>query len=429
MPFHVMLKPRGAICNLACDYCYFLSKERLYPGSAFYMSDETLEVFTRQYIEAQPSSEVTFGWQGGEPTLMGLDFFQRAVALQEKYRRPQMRIVNALQTNGTTLDDDWCQFFHAHSFLIGLSLDGPRELHDAYRHDKGGAPTFDRVLAGLARLKQHRVEFNILCTIHSANAPYPLEVYRFLRDEVGAQFIQFIPIVERDNNTGDQTGEQVTARSVSGHQYGQFLNTIFDEWVRRDVGRVYVQLFDVALAAWLGERPGLCVFEETCGLGLALEHTGDVYACDHFVEPRHRLGNLPDSRLIDLVSSDRQRAFGQAKRDSLPRYCRDCPVYFVCHGGCPKDRLSKTPDGEPGLNYLCEGYRAFFTHIDRPMQFMADELRAHRPPANVMTVLAREAVELQRWLATTRRNDLCPCGSGRKFKHCHGYQANPHSRH
>ena len=260
--FHVMLKPRGAICNLDCKYCYFLSKEDLYPESNFRMSDEALENYTRQYIEAQSVPEVTFAWQGGEPTLMGLDFFRLAVESQEKYRKPGMKINNALQTNGVTLDEEWGQFLHEHDFLIGISIDGPLRLHDFYRVDKGGKPTFDRVMAGVEILKKHKVEFNILTTVHAANADHPLEVYRFFRDEVGAQFFQFIPIVERDNDTGFQEGEKVTERSVTGRQYGDFLVAIFDEWVRRDVGRVFVQIFDVALAAWVGERPGLCIFEE-----------------------------------------------------------------------------------------------------------------------------------------------------------------------
>ncbi len=418
--FHVMVKPRGAICNLACEYCYFLSKERLYPDSAFRMSPELLESYTRQYIEAQRVPEVTFAWQGGEPTLMGLDFFRLAVELQQKYRKPGMRILNALQTNGTTLDDEWCRFFHKHNFLIGISLDGPREIHNVYRHDKGGKPTFDRVMRGVELMKKHGVEFNILCTVHAANADHPLEVYRFFRDEVGAQFIQFIPIVERDNETGFQEGDKVTERSVTGRQYGDFLIAIFDEWVRRDVGRMFVQIFDVSLAAWAGMRPGLCVFEETCGTALVMEHNGDLFTCDHFVEPRHKLGNIQDIPLIEMVGSEKQRTFGLDKRDRLPRYCRACEVRFICNGGCPKNRLLRTPDGEPGLNYLCEGYKAFFTHIDRPMRIMAAELRAGRPPANIMRILAEEEAELQRRFARARRNDPCPCGSGRKFKYCHG---------
>ncbi len=394
-----MLKPRGAICNLDCAYCYYLSKERLYPGSRFRMASELLETYTRQYIEAQRVPEVTFVWQGGEPTLMGLDFFRLVVEFQQEYRRPGVRIHNALQTNGITLDDEWCRFFRKHNFLLGISLDGPCDLHDAYRVDKGGKPTFDHVMAGVALLKQRGVDFIILATVHAANADHPLEVYRFLRDEVGASFIQFIPIVERDNETGFQEGDKATERSVAGRQCGDFLIAIFDEWVRRDVGRVFVQIFDVALAAWLGQRPGLCIFEETCGTALVMEHNGDLYSCDHFVEPRYKLGNIREISLVEMVGSEQQRQFGLAKRDTLPRYCRECQVRFICNGGCPKNRILRAPDGEPGLNYLCEGYKAFFTHIDRPMQIMAAELQTGRPPANNKRYLAKEEAELQRRFA------------------------------
>jgi uncharacterized protein len=422
--FQVMTKPRGAICNLDCKYCYFLSKERLYPNSSFRMSDNLLETYTRQYIEAQQVSEITFAWQGGEPTLMGLEFYRQAVAYQQKYKRPGMHILNAFQTNALLLDDSWCEFFFEHDFLIGISLDGPRELHDAYRVDKGGRPTFDRVMQGVDLLKQHRVEFNILTTVHAANADYPVEVYRFLRDEVCTPFVQLIPIVERQNDTGFQEGRQVTARSVTAEQYGKFMIAIYEEWVRHDVGHVFVQLFDVALAAWVGDRPGLCIFEETCGGALALEHNGDVYSCDHFVEPKHLLGNLMDIPLSDIVMSPQQQQFGTAKRDSLPNYCRNCEVRFVCNGGCPKDRFIDTHDGEPGLNYLCVGYKAFFKHASETMQFMANELNHHRPPANVMLYMHQKDNALQTLFAQAKRNDMCPCGSGLKFKKCHGHASN-----
>ncbi|MBI5305284.1 MAG: anaerobic sulfatase maturase [Chloroflexi bacterium] len=423
--FHVMLKPRGAICNLDCRYCFFLSKERLYPNSTFRMSDALLEDYTRQYIQAQRVPEATFAWQGGEPTLMGLDFFRRAVELQKQYAKPEMTIHNALQTNATTLDDEWCKFFRENDFLLGVSLDGPCELHDAYRVDKGGAPTFDRVMRGIELLKQYRVEFNILTTVHAANAEHPLQVYRFLRDEVKTHFIQFIPIVERDNATGFQEGDEVTARSVTGKQYGNFLIAIFDEWVRRDVGRVFVQLFDVALGVWSGHPASLCIFADTCGSALAMEHNGDLFACDHFVEPRFKLGKLSETRLIEMVASPQQRQFGLDKQDTLPRYCRECSVRFICNGGCPKDRVLKTPEGEPGLNYLCEGFKAFFTHIDQPMKTMAQLLREQRPPADIMLMLARHEVELKHAFKMAGRNSPCPCGSGKKFKQCHGADRTP----
>ncbi len=382
--FHVMCKPRGAVCNLDCAYCFYLPKERLYPDGGFRMSDELLETYVRQHLDAHFVPEVTFTWQGGEPTLMGLDFFRRAVELQRKYRKPGTRVFNTLQTNAVTLDAGWCRFFREEGFLLGVSLDGPREIHDAWRVDKGGAPTFDRVMAGLRLLQEHRVEFNVLACVHSASAGRGLEVYRFLRDEARVGMIQLIPIVERDGDAGSGLGEKVTARSITGRQYGEFLIAVFDEWVRRDVGRVFVQLFDVALGVWFGHPSTLCVFAETCGGALALEHNGDLFSCDHFVEPRHRLGNINGTPLVDLVAAGRQRRFGLEKRDSLPRCCRECRVRFACNGGCPKDRIRLAPDGEPGLNHLCEGLKAFFEHVDGPMTTMANLLRERRSPAGIM---------------------------------------------
>jgi len=386
--FHVLLKPRGAICNLDCKYCFFLSKEKLFPGSKFRMTDEMLEDYTCQHIAAHNVQEVTFAWQGGEPTLMGLDFFKRAVEFQEKYRKPGTQILNTLQTNATTLNDDWCAFFREHNFLLGISIDGPQALHDAYRVDKGGSPTWARVMAGINLAKKHQVEFNVLTTVNAANGDHGLEVYRFLRDEVGAAFIQFIPIIERENETGFQEGNSVTDRSVTGEQYGRFLTAAFDEWVRHDVGRVFVQLFDVALGVWLGHPSALCFFAETCGGALALEHNGDLYSCDHFVEPRFRLGNVAETPLADMVNSPQQRKFGQDKRDALPQYCQQCEVRFMCNGGCPKDRILTTPDGEPGLNYLCAGFKSFFMHINPMMTVMARLIQNQRSPAEIMEMMA-----------------------------------------
>jgi uncharacterized protein len=438
--FHVLVKPAGATCNLDCAYCFFLSKEMLYPGSRFRMADELLETYIRQLIESHRTNEVTIAWQGGEPTLMGLPFFRRTVEHAEKYRRPGMTIEYTMQTNGTLLDDEWGEFLAANRFLMGISIDGPRELHDLYRYDKGGGPTFDRVIRGLNVLKRHGVDWNILCTLHRNNADKPLEVYRFFRDELGAQFIQFIPIVERvtpeqaavsvnlaepwrtwrDRPLYVQAGELVTERSITAEQYGDFLSAVFDEWVRRDVGRVYVQMFDVALANWVGEPSGLCVHSQTCGGALAIEHNGDLYSCDHFVEPAYLLGNIRQDHLIELVASDKQRQFGQDKFNTLPRYCLECDVRFACHGGCPKDRFINTPDGEPGLNYLCQGYKRFFHHVDEAMRFMANELRHERAPANIMRVMAQMDAARQKEFAQTGRNEPCPCGSGKKFKQCHG---------
>jgi uncharacterized protein len=378
-----MLKPRGPICNMDCEYCYYLSKQELYPNSRFRMKADLLEGYTRQYIEAQPSQEVTFAWQGGEPTLMGVRFYQQAVEYQKKYSRPGMKIANTFQTNGLLLNEAWCQFLRDNHFLVGLSLDGPRKMHDVYRVDRAGKGTFERVMAALRLLQKHKVEYNILATLHAANAGQPLEVYRFLRDKAAARFIQFIPIVARPDQPEK---DEVKDFSITGKQYGGFLMAVFDEWVRQDVGQVFVQIFDVALAAWSGLPRGLCVFEETCGNALVMEHNGDVFSCDHFVDPAFYLGNIKEENLLDLVGSEKQQRFGQAKKEDLPRYCRECEVRFVCNGGCPKDRFLLTPDGEPGLNFLCEGYRAFFNHIRPAMDFMAAELRAKRAPANVMRV-------------------------------------------
>jgi uncharacterized protein len=418
--FHVMAKPTGARCNLACDYCFFLKKDRLYPESGFRMSDETMEAYLRQTIEGHSVPEVTIAWQGGEPTLMGLDFFQRAVAVEKKYARPGQRIENSFQTNGILIDEDWCRFFHDNNFLIGLSLDGPRELHDAYRHDKGGQPVFDKVERAARLMQKHGVEFNILCTVNSANSRRPLQVYRYFRDDLGARYLQFIPIVERANETGDQAGTRLTDRTVDPAQYGRFLIEIFDEWVRRDVGTMFVQFFDGVLASYVRGASSLCVLTPTCGEGVALEHTGDLYSCDHFVEPRHLLGNIHRTPLPELVASEAQRAFGRAKAETLPKYCRECAHLFTCHGECPKNRVLTTPDGEPGLNWLCAGLKAFFAHVDRPMRIMAELLRRGQYADGIMDILAREEGRPVQKAGKTGRNDPCPCGSGRKYKDCHG---------
>jgi uncharacterized protein len=327
---------------------------------------------------------VTFAWQGGEPTILGIDFFKKAISFQETYCRPGMVIHNTIQTNGVLLDDEWCKFFKEYRFLVGISIDGPRELHDACRTDAAGKGSFDRVMQGLALLKKHKVEFNILCTVNAVNADHPLEVYRFFRDVVKAQFIQFIPVVERECESNT-----LTPLSVAPEQYGKFLIGVFDEWVKHDVGTIYVQHFDTALANWYGEPHGICVFSPTCGSALVIEHTGDIYSCDHFVDKDHLLGNLLNTPLTGLVNSERQRQFGLSKRENLPSYCRKCPVLFACRGECIKNRFAVTPDGEPGLNYLCKGYRMFFSHIDRPMKFMVNELQAGRAPANIMGIMEK----------------------------------------
>ena len=392
--FHIMTKPIGPICNLDCKYCFYLEKESLYPNTRNWaMADDILERYIQQYIAAQPMQEVHFAWQGGEPTLLGVDFFRRAVKLQKKYGEGRS-IHNALQTNATLIDDEWGGFLGESGFLVGVSIDGPRALHDHYRVDKGNAPTFDHVMRGIEVLKKYKVEFNTLTVVHRENSMYPLEVYQFLK-EAGSRFMQFIPVVERKTEEPDTNGlvliqptferaAQVTEWSVEPAAYGNFLARIFDEWVRRDVGQYFVQLFDVALESWMGLEASLCVFRETCGSALAMEHTGDVYSCDHYVYPEHKLGNIMDTTLGELVSSQQQETFGTNKRSQLPRMCRECEVRFACNGECPKHRFLETPDGEPGLNYLCAGYKYFFNHIDPHMKFMAGELRAGRAPANIM---------------------------------------------
>lgn len=417
--FHMLAKPTGAICNLDCAYCFFLDKEVFYPGSKFRMSDATLEQYIKQLIEAHQVDEVTVAWQGGEPTIMGLDFYRRAMTLVEKYRRPGMRFLHTMQTNGTLLDDDWVAFFKEHNFLIGISLDGPRVLHDVYRVDKGGGPTFDKVMRGIRLLQEHGIDYNVLTTVNRVNADYPLEVYRFLRDEVGTTWMQFIPVVERINEDGltlRQEGDQVSDRSVQPEQFGRFLSTIFDEWVQHDVGQIFVQTFEAALRNWLGlDASGMCVFNQTCGSGLAIEHNGDVFSCDHFVEPAFLLGNIHDEHMIELVAAPQQLKFGQDKLDTLPRYCMTCDVRFACHGECPKNRFITTPDGESGLNYLCAGFKYFFHHADFAMKLMVGLYRRQREIREVMPILARA-------FDGVNRNDPCPCNSGRKFKQCHGRQ-------
>jgi uncharacterized protein len=434
--FHLLAKPSGSTCNIDCTYCFFLSKEALYPNDKHRMSDATLEAYIAQLLESHRTPEVTVAWQGGEPTLMKLEFFRRSVELVEKYRRPGQTVQHTFQTNGILIDDDWCAFFNEHNFLVGLSVDGPRELHDTYRVDRRGQGTFDLVMRGWRLLRQHGVEFNVLCTVNAANEKHGSTVYRFFRDELGARWVQFIPIVERATeetlelaNKGwseragqkrllyTQTGDLVTERSVGSRPYGEFLVDVFEEWVRHDVGKVYVQLFDVTLEAYFG-RHLLCIHAPTCGYGPALESNGDLYSCDHFVEPRFLLGNIHQTHMQKLVSSAEQRKFGQDKRDTLTAQCQECEVRPLCNGGCPKDRFAFSRDGDPGHNYLCSGLELFFTHTRPAMRAMAELLRRGRPPSDVMAMITTE---------DARRGPYkpCPCGSGSKFRFCHGDRAQP----
>ena len=391
--FHVMAKPTGAACNLNCEYCFFLKKANLYPDSTFHMSDEVHDAYIAQLFASHRTPQVTVAWQGGEPTLMGLDFFRRSVEVQKKLAKPGTVVENTFQTNGILLDEDWCRFFHDNNFLVGLSLDGPKALHCTYRKNKGGQGTFDRVMKAARLLQKHKVEFNILCTVNSKNADYPLEVYRFFRDAAYSPYIQFIPIVERDNETGYQEGNRVTGRSVRSMQYGRFLISIFDEWVKRDVGKMFVLNFDGALAGWLGMAGTVCIFGPTCGLGMALEDNGDLYSCDHFVEPKYFLGNILTTPMAEIIASDKQRKFGQDKWDTLPQVCRKCDYLFACNGECPKNHFIESIDGEPGLNYLCDGYKSFFRHADPAMRIMAELLRKGRPAADIMKSKKLESAE------------------------------------
>jgi len=405
MPFHVMTKPAGPLCNLDCRYCFYLEKTKLYPEShVFKMNDRVLEAYIKDYIEAQPGPEVSFAWQGGEPTLAGINFFRKVVALQKLYGRGR-RIDNAFQTNGTTLTDEWCQFFKEYNFLVGISIDGPERLHDAYRVDRRGRSTYRRVMRGIELCRKHRVPFNTLTVVNAANVDHPIEIYRFLR-KIGSTFLQFIPLVERSAGAdskaiglslahppnpaeapGDYPEPGVTEWSVPAGKLGDFYCAIFDHWIRRDVGRIYVQLFDGTLGKWLGVPGGSCVHAETCGRALAMEHNGDVFACDHYVYPRYKLGNIQNESLAGMAGSDAMRDFGEQKRSRLPRQCRECEFLFACNGDCPKHRFARTRDGEPGLSYLCPAYTRFFRHSAPAMRRMSMLYRAGRAPAEIMQTL------------------------------------------
>lgn len=427
--FHVMLKPVGPACNLNCTYCYYLEKKQLFGGQTNYrLNEDLLSRFIKQYIEAHNLPVVSFTWQGGEPTMLGVDYFRKAVEIQKQFAGGK-KIENSLQTNGMFLTDEFCRFFKEHNFLAGISIDGPERLHNRFRKDRNGQPTWKKVMQGIDLLKKHRVEFNTLSVVNSFNAEFPLEIYEFLK-KAGSGFMQFLPVVERQAELPDQTdlklvhheyggNAALTPWSVQPGQYGRFLKTIFDHWVRNDVGKYYVQIFDVTLANWVGVMPGLCVFSEKCGTAAVMEHDGSLFCCDHFVYDDHRLGNIAEISLQQMISSTRLNLFGQAKKSTLPKYCQNCEVRFACHGACPKHRFLKTPGGEAGLNYLCSDYKDFFTHVKPYMDFMGNELKAQRPPANIMHQIRLS--ENQRILVAPKigRNAPCPCGSGKKTKHCH----------
>ena len=394
-PLYVMLKPAGAHCNLACKYCYYLEKNNLYQNSHRHlMSDEMLEQFTREYIEAQTMPQVLFTWHGGEPLMRSIDFYKKALALQKKYAHGK-QIDNVIQTNGTLLTDEWCEFFAKNHWLVGISIDGPQEYHDHYRVTSAGKPSWEKVMQGIQLLKKHRVEWNAMAVVNAYNAEHPLEFYHFFRDN-GCQYLQFTPIVERlteheDGRTlaslADDREIPLADASVTPQQWGNFLCTIFDDWVRHDVGKTFVEIFDCTLANWMGVLPGICAYSKECGHAGVMEHNGDVYSCDHFVFPEYKLGNIREQSLIDMLYGEKQQAFSRLKHTSLPRQCKECDMEFACHGECPKNRFEKDKYGEPGLNYLCQGYYQYYTHVAPYMDFMKRELLAQRPPANIMNVL------------------------------------------
>ena len=394
-PLYVMLKPAGAHCNLACKYCYYLEKNNLYQNSHRHlMSDEMLEQFTREYIEAQTMPQVLFTWHGGEPLMRSIDFYKKALELQKKYAHGK-QIDNVIQTNGTLLTDEWCEFFAQNHWLVGISIDGPQEYHDHYRVTPAGKPSWEKVMQGISLLKKHRVEWNAMAVVNAYNTEHPLEFYHFFRDN-GCQYLQFTPIVERlteheDGRTlaslADDREIPLADASVTPQQWGNFLCTIFDDWVRHDVGKTFVEIFDCTLANWMGVLPGICAYSKECGHAGVMEHNGDVYSCDHFVFPEYKLGNIKDQSLIDMLYGEKQQAFSRLKHTSLPRQCKECDMEFACHGECPKNRFEKDKYGEPGLNYLCQGYYQYYSHVAPYMDFMKRELLAQRPPANIMNVL------------------------------------------
>lgn len=394
-PLYVMLKPAGSLCNLRCKYCYYLEKNALYTEQKNHViSDEMLDKFIREYIEAQTSPDVLFCWHGGETLMRPISFYRRAIELQRKYARGR-RIDNTIQTNATMLTDEWCEFFRENNFLVGVSIDGPQEFHDEYRRTATGKPTFHKVMQGIRLLNKHNVDWNALAVVNDFNADYPLEFYNFFK-EIGCHYIQFTPIVERRIERNDglslapgmEEGGELVDFSVTPEQWGKFLCTIFDEWVRHDVGTYFIQIFDATLANWAGVQPGLCSLAKECGHAGVMEFNGDVYSCDHFVYPEHLLGNINEKTITEMMYGEKQREFAKLKHELLPQQCRECPVEFACHGECPKNRFTCDKYGNPGLNYLCKGYRQFFEHVKPYMDFMKGELDAKRPPSNVMNFVA-----------------------------------------
>ena len=410
--FQIMVKTVGAICNLDCHYCYYLKKEQLYAkGSNFRLSDETLERYIIQHIQATPKEIVSFSWHGGEPTLLGVDFYRKAVELQKKYLPKGKKLINGIQTNGTLIDEKWCEFLAQENFYVGLSLDGPKEFHDRYRVTKGQKPTHKQVVHAFQSLKRYKVHVDLLCVVHDLNVKHPTAVYRYLK-EIGGQYLQFLPLVER----ADDPEHSFVARSVPAEAYGEFLCTIFDEWVRHDIGKIFIQLFDESVRPFLGMEHALCIYRETCGDVPVVEHNGDFYSCDHYVQPEYKIGNIYEQTLAQLIDAPAQRDFGRNKWTSLPSYCRRCEVLSMCNGGCPKDRFIKTPDGEDGLNYLCAGLKRFFSHSKPYFKAFADLVEAGEPAEKLMEIV--RAADIKTFVRQPGRNETCPCGSGKKYKRC-----------
>lgn len=411
-PFHIMAKPTGAICNLNCTYCFYLGKRHLYPNTdEFKMSDDLLEKYTRAYMK-QPAEVIIFTWQGGEPTLMGIDFYRKAMELQERFRPPGKTIQNSIQTNGVFVNEEWASFFKENDFLVELSLDGPADFHNAYRRTKGGRGAHQKVMRGITHLEDHEVEYNILCCLNSSNVESLREVYRFLKEESGTPCWQFIPIVEKNPHNE----RELSPYSITAQQYGEFLTQVFNWWVRRDLGSISIQLFDVRLRRYLGVSAGLCVFEKYCGNALAMEHNGDVFSCDHYVDTDHKLGNVYDTPIQEMLNDPFQRKFGNDKYEALSEYCRSCDIVDLCNGGCPKNRINETPDGEKGLNFLCSGYKKYFTETAPYMRYIADQYR-RKTPFPLMMEYIRENPE-QFFSSLPDRNERCYCGSGMKYKKC-----------
>lgn len=407
--FQIFVKPIGSICNLGCHYCYYLSKKSLYSeNESFRMSDEILEKYIVQHINASQGPTISFSWHGGEPTLLGLNFFSKVVEIQRKHKPSNRRIINGIVTNGTLIDKDWCNFFVKEGFAVGISIDGSQEMHNLYRVTKNQEPTFDQVMHGYNMLKQYNINCDVLCVVNSYNAKYPNKIYQFFK-QIGARYITFLPLVEPQPDTKDGVSQNTVPSSV----WGNFLCAIFDEWIEEDIGSVRIQIFEESARIALGQEHALCIFKEICGNVPVVEHNGDFFSCDHFVDPQHYLGNITEKPLIELLESENQKAFGQAKLDTLPKYCLSCEVRYLCNGECPKNRFIKAPDGENGLNYLCEGYKQFFNHCKPFISAIADFQQKQHSKTYY-------PIEHKKTNQASGRNDPCPCGSGLKFKRCCG---------